>query len=220
MGDRLLDSGILPASDYNRIKCLEEQPTISQSLLRHIGQIYVRNKMHHDYGAGTIHRHNPICEGDAMVHRLHENGTDVCNVEHVKDLDCSDIHPHSFCLNSRGQFQAYEYEIGPSLVRPLPHEKFLYQLRSFLTQNRLADLVAVVAEDSRPDSLEYLLPDNKGMVSIPRKEGYMAGDGQPIITSWKFNEAEDGTIECVQRRGCDPKDDGQHKLTTDAVFKP
>ena len=205
MGNVMLDLDFLAASDYNRIKCFEEQKTISQSHLRELGDIYVRTKMHHDYGAGILHRHFPIREGCVLVHTLHDTDTDVCKVEDVKDLARQNIMPHSFFLNSNGQFQGYEYYSG--VRRPLPNAEFLYQLRSFLINNQLAGRFAILAEDSRRDSVEFLLPENQGMVCIPREE---EDDGQSVITGWKFSEEPDGKIRCVERRGCDPQGDGQH----------
>lgn len=218
MGDTVLDLGLLAAFDYNRIKCFEEQQTISQNHLRALGDIYVRTKMHHSYSVGILHRHVPLYDGYIMVHTLCDNGMDVCKAENVKDLDCHNIIPHSFCLNSKGHFQAYEYDSGVSWNRPLPNADFLVQLRSFLVKNRLTEVVAILAEDSRQDSVEFLLADEQGMVSIPRKEGYARIDvGQPVITGCRFYEGPEGTIKCIQRRGCDPKDDGQHKINNDLV---
>ena len=211
MGSTLLDLGLLPASDYNSIKCFEEQQTISQDHLRAIAEIYVRTRMHHSYGAGILHRHVALSKGYVMVHARCDNDIDVCKAENVRDLDCHSIIPHSFFLNSKGQFQAYEYDTG---VRPLPDTAFLYQLRSFLVENQLTSLVAILAEDTRQDSVEFLLPDEQGMVCVPRKEVYDGIDGirPSVITGWKFCEESDGRIECRERRSCDPQGDGQHKV--------
>jgi hypothetical protein len=93
-----------------------------------------------------------------MVHARCDNDIDLCKAENVKDLDDHNIVPHSFFLNSKGQFQAYEYDAG---VRCLPKLDFLYQLRTFLVENQLTTLVAILAEDGLQDSVEFLLRDEQ-----------------------------------------------------------
>lgn len=202
--ETVLDSSILSASEYNRIKSFEEQPTISENHLTCIGHLFVKNQMHHYYGTGTLHRHNLLHQGHAMVHTLRDGDTDICKAEHVKD---SNFHPHSFCLNSREQFQAYEYESEANPTRPLPSEDFLCQMRDYLIRNSLADRVAIQAEDSREDSIEFLLPDQRGTVSVPQRG---SGIRQAITTGWKFCEQPDGQIRIIERRKCVSQGDGQH----------
>jgi hypothetical protein len=93
--------------------------------------------------------------------------------------------------------------------RPLPNRDLLSQLRSYLIRNQLTEVVTIQAEDSRQDSVEYLLPDNEGMVCIPRKEGD-SDVRQSVITGWKFYEMPDSSIQCVKRRGCALQGDRQH----------
>lgn len=101
MGSTLLDLGLLPASDYNSIKCFEEQRTISRGHLRGIAEIYVRTRMHHSYGAGIFHRHVAVSKGEVMVHARCDNDIDVRKAENVRDLDYHNIIPHSFFFSTR-----------------------------------------------------------------------------------------------------------------------
>jgi hypothetical protein len=214
-----LDMDLLPASEYNHIKCFEEQRTIGQKQLSALAELYVRAKMHHSYGAGILHRHIPLRDGHIMVHTLCDDDIDICKAESVTGLDYDNITPHSLYLNSKGQFQAYEYDSGVKTPRLLPSIEFLRQLRSFLVENHLTDLVAVLAEDGRQNSVEFLLPNEQGMICIPYKDVYGGIDmGRSVITGWKFCEEPDGRILCVERNECDPKGDGQHIVYDAATF--
>jgi hypothetical protein len=212
MGNTLLDLDFLPASDYKNIKSFEEQQAINQDHLRGLGEIYVRTKMHDSYGAGVLHRHDvPVREGFVMVHTRYDNDIDICKPENVRDSNChNDIVHHSFFLNSKDQFQAYEYACGPP--RPLPSTDFLYQLRSFLVENELTGVVAILAEDTHQDSVEFLLPDKQGMICVPRKAAYEGLDdtGSSVITGWKFYKDSDERIGWRERKECDSKPNGEH----------
>ncbi|PVH70790.1 hypothetical protein DL98DRAFT_504276 [Cadophora sp. DSE1049] len=218
MDNEPLDLELLPASDYNSIKSFEEQQTITSSHLGAIAEIYVRARMHHSYGAGILHRHFALRKGDVMVHTRCENDVDLCTAENLENLDRHSLRPHSFLLNSKGRFQAYEYDTGLGHLRPLPDTAFLHQLRDFLVENQLTSLVAILAEDNRQDSVEFLLPDRQGMICVPRQDsdGGSDGVGPSVITGWKFFES-DGRIECRARRACESQGDGQHKVKSDSV---
>jgi len=151
-----------------------------------------------------------------MAHTRSDNDIDVCKAENLEDVDCYSIMPHSFFLNSNSHFQAYEYEYESSLKcpRPLPGPDFLFQIHSFLVENQLTNLVSILAEDTRQDSVEYLLPDEQGMICVPCKEVGAGKDGtrSSVITGWRFCEELDGRIRCVERRKCEPQGEGQHKV--------
>lgn len=215
-----LELDLLPASDYNSIRLLEEQQTFTSSHLRAIAEIYVKASMHHTYGAGILHRHFALRQGDVMVHTRCENDADLCTAENVENLDSHNLRPHSFLLNSKGRFQAYEYNTSLGHPRPLPSTVFLHQLRDFLVENQLTSLVAILPEDNRQDSVEFLLPDRRqGMICVPCKDIHdrNRGGGPSVITGWKFFEEPDGTIEYRERRSCESEGDGQHKLKPDTA---
>lgn len=161
--------------------------------------------MHHNYGVGILHRHVSLPEEHVMVHSLCDS-VEVCRAENAKDLDRDHIMPHSFFLNSKGLFQAYEYDTM-TRQRPLPNESFLRQLKMFLDDNELTQSVAILPEDNRQDSVEFLLPDHQGMI-------YKEVDsvGSFFITGWKFCEDLDGKVRCIERLACDPQADGEHKV--------
>lgn len=219
MDSTLLDVELFPASDYNSITTLEEQCALIEDSLPRIAEIYVKNKMHLYYGVGRLHRHPFIRNGQIMVHKLYDGGIDICKAENVEGLDYRNIKPHSFCLNSKSRFQAYEYESSERWHIPLPDTKFLDELRSFLVWSQLTKFVAIVADGTQRDSVEFLLPDNQGMVSVPHQEIKGDPNSSSVVTSWRFCEEPNGRIRYIERRKCDPGADGQHKVN-DMQLRP
>lgn len=209
----LLDPSPFSSSDYNSIECFKKEQTISRDHLEEIAKIYVRNEMHHNYGVGILHRHVDIPEECVMVHSLcdtvdvcYSDTVAICRAVHARDLDHQNVMPHSFLLNSNGLFQAYEYD-SMKLQRSPPTERFLHQLRHFLVNHQLTKMVAILPEDGRRNSVELLLPDNQGMAYEE-----VNSFGSSAITGWKFCKDLDGKIQCIEKHGCDPQEDGVHKV--------
>ncbi|KFY67227.1 hypothetical protein V496_01706 [Pseudogymnoascus sp. VKM F-4515 (FW-2607)] len=68
-------------------------------------------------------------------------------------------------------------------------------------------MVAILPEDGRRNSVELLLPDNQGMAYEE-----VNSFGSSAITGWKFCKDLDGKIQCIEKHGCDPQEDGVHKV--------
>ncbi len=182
------DRGVLEASMFNRIKTFEEQEkAFNPRTLQSIADIFVRNQMHHQYGAGILHRHQELEEGCVMVHTERNVDIDVCQSRNLSDLDVTQLAPISLFLNEEGNFQGFEYGINGQKTEL--GDDFASQLRDFLFANQLQKVVAVVSKlpmvgDCCHDSIEFIHPTGNGTVRISRQQAG-AADGDttdPVLT--------------------------------------
>jgi hypothetical protein len=207
---------ILPASHFNYIRLFEQQGPVDPQSLADIGAIFVENQMHHQYGAAILHRHLDLPEGHILLHSTPDKDVKLCKPESLNSLNPSQLVPNSLFVNTEHKFQAFEYDTG--IQRKKFSDQFLCQLRNFLTAKSLCDSIAIVpapaSDGGFEDSVEHLLPNNQGMISIPR---YLVKDeevdlGRSVITGWTFHQHEDGIIECRGNKRCELQSSGLHKV--------
>jgi hypothetical protein len=220
-----LDRGVLEASMFNRIKTFEEQErALNPRILQTIADIFIHNQVHHQYGAGILHRHQELEEGCVMVHTERSIDIDVCQSKSLSDLDIMQLAPTALFLNEEGNFQGFEYGVNGQKIE-LGNE-FASQLRDFLVANQLEKVVAVVSKLSVAgggchDSTEFMHPSGNGTVRIPRqKAGAADGDTMDsVLTEWTFSENEQGIIECKGNNVCSPQNNGKHRVFIDSKLR-
>jgi hypothetical protein len=211
-----LEPQILPASHFNCIPSFEQQGTVDPESLAGIAAIFVENQMHDQYGAATLHRHLDLPEGHILVHSTPSKDVDLCKPESLERLDPSQLIPNSLFLNTKAKFQAFEYDIG--IQRTPFSDQFFSELRSFLTVKNLTNSIAIVpapaSDGGLQDSVEYLLPNKQGMISVPRGlfKDRDVDLGRSVITGWTFHQHEDGIIECRANKRCVTQSSGLHKV--------
>lgn len=219
------DRGLLQASMFNRIKTFEEQEkAFNPRILQGIADIFVQNHMHHQYGAGILHRHQELEDGCVMVHTERNVDIDVCQSMSLRDLDVTQLAPTSLFLNEEGNFQGFEYSIDGQKMEL--GKGFASQLRDFLVANQLQKVVAVVSKpsivsDRSHDSIEFMHPTGNGTVRIPRQQAG-AADGDttdPVLTEWTFSKNQQGIVECKGNNVCSPKVNGMHKVFVDSKLR-
>lgn len=65
----VFDNTLLQASAFNSIRTFEEQDkNVDMEKLKAIAAIFVQHGMHSQFGAGLLHRHDKLDEGNLMVH--------------------------------------------------------------------------------------------------------------------------------------------------------
>lgn len=155
---------------FNRIKTFEEQEkALNPRILQGIAEISVQNHVHHQYGAGILHRYQELEEVCVMVHTERNVDIDVCQSRSLSDLDVTQLAPTSLFLNEEGNFQGFEHGINGQKMEL--GDEFAFQLRDLLVANQLQKVVAVVSKLSIVDSIEFTHPTGNGTVRIPRQLG-------------------------------------------------
>ena len=217
MEPTILEQALLPPVAFNGIKSFEEQDQILKDEdLQAIAEVYVRNQMHNEYGVGLLHRHTILPEGSVMVHRNLGGNVDICEAGRLDSLDRSRLIANSLFLNADGKFQAFEYDIEVSRgARAILHSEFLSQLRDMLVDRGLAGSIAIIPSPAlEGDSVEYLLPGERGMIRVPRHQirDEDLDRGNSVVTGWSFHRNEDGSVECKANKKCDTQPSGLHKV--------
>ena len=211
----ILEQALLPPVNFNDNKSFEEQGQILKDEdLKAIADVYIKNQMHNEYGLGLLHRHIILPERSVMVHRTLEGNVDICAAEKLDSLDHSRLVANSLFLNINGKFQAFKYDIEvPRGSRAILHTEFLFQLRDLLVGRGLASSIAIIPSPAlEGDSMEYLLPDGRGMICVPRHQIRDEDvDGvNSVVTGWSFHENQDGSVECKANKRCDLQPNGTH----------
>ena len=219
------DRDVLEASIFNKIKTFEEQEkALNPHVLQAIADIFIQNQVHHQYGAGILHRHQELEEGCVMVHTERNVDIDVCQSISLSDLDVTQLTPTSLFLNEEGNFQGFEYGINGQKTEF--GDEFASQLRDFLVANQLQKLVAVISKlsmagDCCHDSIEYIHPTGNGTVRIPQQQAGGADEHitDPVLTEWTFSTNEQGIIECKGNNVCSPQNNGKHRVFVDSKLR-
>ncbi|RPB02465.1 hypothetical protein L873DRAFT_1802436 [Choiromyces venosus 120613-1] len=221
----IVTSQMLGASDFNSIAAFEHQNTIlDNNTLHKIAEIFVRHDMHHNFGAGILHRHQTLNDGQVMVHTKRTNEIDVCEIKTIDEITGEDLMPNSLFLNRQQKFQAFEYDIGRQAFQV--DEKFASELRDFLVANGLKERIAIIPNPAMDgglgDSIELMLPNGSGTIRIPLKSADpemldKATDG--ITTGWSFTCNDQGIIECNGGTTCATMVNNMHKVFVGAKLR-
>lgn len=116
--------------------------------------------------------------------------------------------PASYSLDRDNDFSPFEYTIANC---PPPHPALLFDVRAFLYQYSLRDLLAIssLAYDSGP-SIETLLYDPPGCVTRRvEKETYLF-EPNCVITAWAFSQT-DGQVRPAAIKRCTKTEGRGHK---------
>lgn len=205
-----LDPLPLPARLFNAITAVEDQDGVEDHQLKSIGGIFVEYGMQSAFMIGILHRHVDLPENHILVHSIFAD-IDVCRIRPFEDpIDL--LWPNSLLLNSDGMFQAYEYEdkSAHDLFTPMSSmtDAFLRRLRDYILDEHLENTVSLITKG--PASVEYLLPDKQGTVSIPQSGAPLEDLQTAMTTAWSFEES-DGEIITHAKYKCVVDEYGLHR---------
>ncbi|KAG5763955.1 hypothetical protein H9Q72_007972 [Fusarium xylarioides] len=148
----------------------EEQPEISDTTLKNLGELFVRHDAHDAFGIHLLHAHFQVPEGNVL---------------------------YGIQVQPNGAFVPYEFQEGeaPSKAAKVP-KAFFQELAEFLHLNNLAGLVALQLLDGPRDRTKTeLLVGPQGTLMMDTKDA-LGFEPAQITTGWFFQVGEDGVISC------------------------
>ncbi|EXL39780.1 hypothetical protein FOCG_17632 [Fusarium oxysporum f. sp. radicis-lycopersici 26381] len=179
----------------------EEQPEISDTTLKNLGELFVRHDAHDAFGIHLLHAHFQVPEGNVLygIQVQVSGNSESCWTKPVpaKELATKPIHGHVFHLQPNGAFVPYEFQEGeaPSKAAKVP-KAFFQELAEFLHLNSLAGLVALQLLDGPRDRTKTeLLVGPQGTLMMDTKD-VLGFEPAQITTGWFFQVGEDGVISC------------------------
>ena len=202
-----MELAILSATAFNRIPQFEQQvQTLQFSSLEAIGELFLSYEMHKDYCLGLLHRHYDLQDGEIMVHSSSSDGSDICRIRNMREMQHSKLVPHSLFLNGESNFQAFEYDL--SVESRQIDSGFLGALRTLLISRGLKDIIAIAPHPKLSSKaypiMETLLPEIRGMRSDPwnghdRPKGHTR---TAVVTSWMFQRDPKGAVKVQDSGKC------------------
>ncbi|GJN72822.1 hypothetical protein VFPFJ_03198 [Purpureocillium lilacinum] len=181
----------------------EDQPELSDSTLKALGELFVRHKAHDTFGIHFLHAHFQISDEFVLYgEQVQVSGNfESCWTQPVP---------------SNETFVPYEFQEGapPPKAVTVPQE-FFQDLAQFLHSNNLADLVALqlLGGQSEGTSTELLIgPQSTLTLDTNDILGF---EPAKITTGWLFQVGDDGVISC---KGNDvySKKKNTHQVFTDS----
>lgn len=194
------------SADYNRVRIITTPHQIpGEPILRQIGEVFLKHRVHCQFGLALLHRHVDLKPRHAMVHRRRHDTTEICTME---PAGLSQIYPLSFYITETGVSEPFEYSdethCGPP---PL----FITELGSMFKMNGYEKTFCVTYLSSLNGLLvERELPDGRGTIATSMDEKEYSGGG--VTTVWAFDPGESGMV-VKARRVCETQQSGGHKVT-------
>jgi len=217
----LVERQIVDARGFNGIRPFEEQnELVDNNTLKAIAAIFVEHQMHKQLGAGLLHRHETITEGNIMLHEHQPSKADICQPTSLSSVDKVKLVPEAWFLNEDGSFQGYEYNADGQNTEFKP--AFAAQLREFLVARGLEKQISIVsrpaANEAMNKPIEFSHPSGSGTISVPiaSVSNEQLKDVKPVTTSWNFDVNELGIIECKGGNVCAKMTNGNHKVFQDS----
>lgn len=141
---------------YNSLPQPEEQPGISDTTFKDLGELFVRRDAYDSFGIHLLHAHFPVPEGNVLygIQVQVSGNSESCWTKPVsaKELAAMPIHGHVFHLQPNGAFVPYEFQEGEAPSKAAKVSKVFFQeLADYLHLNNLADLVALQLLDGPRD---------------------------------------------------------------------
>jgi len=208
MAAALIDSRVPSATTFNTIPHYERQiKTLDASILAAISKIFIATGANDAFGAGILHRHQDLHDGQAIVHTISNQYVDVAEIKDISGMDRSSLKGTAFFLNQEGFFQPYEFASTTDLV-PSLKPAFTRELAEFLKANKLENYVAVVPNPHKiggmGNMLEYTILDGKVNIRIPHRVGTAPVTGTNIAEeSCEWGFSHDGVMEATICKGVD-----------------
>ncbi|KAK0629984.1 hypothetical protein B0T17DRAFT_506495 [Bombardia bombarda] len=185
----------------NNLPQPEDQPELSDTTLKNLGELFVRHDAHGTFGIHLLHAHFQVPEGNVLygIQVQVSGNSESCWTKPVsaEELATKPIHGHVFHLQPNGAFVPYEFQEGEAPPKAVKTPKVFFQeLAEFLHFNNLAGLVALQLLDGpRGRTNTELLVGPESTLMMDTKD-VLGLDPAQITTGWFFQVGEDGVISC------------------------
>jgi hypothetical protein len=186
---------------YNSLPHPDEQPRVSDGMLKELGEVFVRHGAQDIFGIHLLHSHFTAPQGTALlgVDFPMTDKTQACWTKPVpaEEMMAKPLHGHVFCVQPDGALIAYEFHEGKAdfneeSVQPA----FFREFAEFLQHNHLASLLALELLDGHRDHTKTELQVGP-LATVNFHENDVFGlDPQSITTGWSFQVGDDGIISC------------------------
>ena len=204
------DPGTL-ALHYNAIAHIDQQQkSIPPDVLQCLAELFVRHRVHDNFGVFLLHRHRALALNSAIVHTRTNLNTDLCVEE---ELGRREISPCMFLSHARGKFHPVEFEV-PSRgeIETFPSDAFLLDLAEFLWDRQLQEVLGFCRASPADDAwIEELLCDKGNTIATRCRRCIGTQDG--TITQWGFLCDDGGEIWIKSLRACKESESGGHVRT-------
>ncbi|CRK29161.1 hypothetical protein BN1723_014249 [Verticillium longisporum] len=189
---------------HNTLPHPEEQPEISDTMLKAVGDILIRHGAQGTFGIHLLHSHFTAPEGTILL-GVQVPMTDTTNACWTKPSD--------------GSFVAYEFHegeassdggnIGPAFFR---------EFADFLRRNNLADLLALELLDGPQNNIQKELQVGPQATVLFHEEDVIGLSLPTITTGWSFKLGDDGIISCKGGTVYSAKKDTHHVFVDSKPF--
>lgn len=208
----------------------EDQPVISDEVLRALGDIYVRHGAHKAFGVHLLHSHFHAPDDTVLMGRKVSLGpeSDACwtQVMPIHDLKNVPMHAHVLRLTEQGLFVPYEYHRGTLSAAALTvPAAFFEDLAKFLRDKDLADLIAleVIHESEKMRCVEFVAGESTVVLA---EKDTVDLEFPSITTGWSFHVSGDGiisysggTVYAAKKKGHAVFVDSKSLPTVDALIE-
>jgi len=135
---------------YNNLPNVDSQDMIFNALpnnaniLKQLAELFVKHHVDPYFGVFLLHAHNPITSEECMIERKVGEAY-ITATESISNLKNEEVFPSRWGFIN-GQWLALEYTTDVNFRHALDslNGEFLSELGSFLTQNKLTDLLGLV----------------------------------------------------------------------------
>ncbi|KAK3045654.1 hypothetical protein LTR09_012786 [Extremus antarcticus] len=197
------------AASYSTITLFEEQHhDVDAAVLHELAKMFVRHKLHEDFGISLLHRHDDIANDLVMVHTRsleEDRQVDRCRPE---ILGLRPIFPILFFLYGQREYLPYEFSAHiPKQSTQTPNKEFLEEFASFLQNRRLEDTLGLFRREGPEEHwLEQTLPQDTGTIATITALDNVVGC---VATRWIFVRTEQ-TILVKTVADCIPTSSAGH----------
>ena len=180
----LIESSFISAEDFNQIVDIYDQDQIDHDTLTAIAKIFESHEVTNKFGLQLLHRHYQMPEGSIAVTSSIGDSIAVTKITPVGNIDPAAIRGQLYLLNSKGKFQAYEYEHGKPISFP---SGFLADMASFIQQHSLQSKVALISDVPPPYSTYEVLIGSNATATVAGNV-WKGGQDSLQTVGWKFTE--------------------------------
>lgn len=188
MAHSLIDPELLPASEFNKIPDIHDQPFgLPPEIVTAIGEIFRKHNVHEKHYLQLLHRHYPMKEGCIAVTKAVDDTMSVTKLTPLNDVDVSELRGQLYFLNDAGKFQAYEYEYGSPVSFPEP---FLEDLAGYITANGIKSQIALVSAPPGRKTYEWSIGSQATVTIHQERVEFSTKDDSPIRNiGYQFDDA-------------------------------
>ncbi|KAF2220194.1 hypothetical protein BDZ85DRAFT_267325 [Elsinoe ampelina] len=216
-----MELSTITSSDYNSISPLGDDVSFTFDDVLGLGSVITKHGMQDLFSVGLLHRHFNLREQQVMCHSRLDADVDLCRPVMRSSVDR--LWPYSFMIDSKNQFQSFEY--SDSSMRPLTLLRdgpFLDELRQNVQARNLTAGFALISLTHLPDhdtiGYENTVPQEKMLRTqrVKQPPGTCVDRVSPDDTAWRFSTGEAGAVKVICIKKCVKYDNGAHKRVQDA----